>query len=467
MAVGSPCSPVPEPSNRPAATAPPALGRTSWLAAQGRLPLAFMGLALVWMVVATAMLVIRPGLAGEFFALPSVVTLTHAWVLGFLVTVACGAVYQLVPVALGTTLWSERLGWLHFGLHAAGVPGMVFSFWRWDLKLLSGFGSAVALGIICFSLNTWFTVSGSARRDVTAWSIILATGWLLSTVLVALLLVGLLLAADQEWGFLPLNQLGLLRAHAHLGLVGFFVTLLQGVGFQLIPMFTLGEVRRWGLAKAGIWCSQLGLAALAPALLWHLEPLAFAGALAISAGLIFSGIGLKDALATRKKRRLDPGLVAFLRGGIGLCIAAFVGTALALPGSTRGMALGGFNAMTYALLGIFGGLLPCVAGMMCKVVPFLTWMRAYGPRVGRGPTPPAHALTHPRIERWALAAQHLSVVPLLIGAWTLNDLWLRLGAWMLAVGVVLFVGDMLGVLKHLWVQPPLASAPALKPKPIS
>ena len=30
--------------------------------------------------------------------------LTHAWVLGFFVTVACGAVYQLAPVALGTTL---------------------------------------------------------------------------------------------------------------------------------------------------------------------------------------------------------------------------------------------------------------------------------------------------------------------------------------------------------------------------
>ncbi len=426
-----------------------------------------MGLALVWIVVATGLLVLQPELPGQFFALPSVVTLTHAWVLGFFVTVACGAVYQLVPVALGTTLWSERLGWVHFGLHTVGVPGMVWSFWHWNLKALGGFGGAVALGVVCFALNTWLTVKSSARRDVTAWSIILATGWLLSTVLVGLLLAGLLLAADQEWGFLPFNQVALLRAHAHLGLVGFFVTLLQGVGFQLVPMFTLGEVRRWWLAKTGLWCSQLGLLVLLPALVWQLSLLALAGAVAITAGLIFSGVGLKYALATRKKRRLDPGLVAFLRGGIGLCVAALAGTALALPGSTRGMALGGFNAMTYALLGVFGGLLPCVVGMMCKVVPFLTWMRAYGPRVGRGPTPPAHALTHPRLERWALALQQLAVVPLLIGAWTLNGLWLRLGAWLLAVGVALFVADMVGVLKHLWVQPSSAPAPVLNPKPIS
>ena len=461
MAVGLPCLPVPElPSNHPTTASPAAPTRNSWLAAQGRLPLAFMGLALVWIVTATAMLVIWPKLPSQPFIVPHVIALTHAWMLGFFVTVSCGAVYQLVPVALGTTLWSERLGWLHLVLHTVGVPGMVYSFWHWDLKLLGVFGSAVAFGIVCFSLNTWLTVKRSVRRDTTAWSIILATGWLLSTVL-----AGLLLVSNRIWVFIPLNPVALLRAHAHLGLVGFFVTLLQGVGFQLLPMFTLGKVQHWWLAKTGLWLSQLGLIALVPALVWQIEWLALAGALAISAGLIFSGVGLKYALATRKKRRLDPGLVAFLRGGLGLCVAALAGTMLALPGSMRSVSQGGFNTMTYALLGIFGGLLPCVAGMMCKVVPFLTWMRAYGPRVGRGYTPPAHTLTHPRIERWALALQQFAVVPLLIGAWTFNSLWLRLGAWTLAVGVTLFVLDMLGVLKHLWIQQS-PSSPALKTKPI-
>lgn len=454
MVVGSPCLHVPEPSsNRPA----PA--KNSWLAAQGRLPLAFMGLGLVWLVTATAVHVVRPDLPALPHVLPPVIALAHAWILGVFVTVACGAVYQLVPVALGTTLWNERLGWLHFILHAIGVPGMVYSFWHWHLGWLGGFGSAVALGIVFFSLNTWVTVKRSARRGTVAWSIIVATGWLLFTVL-----AGLLLVANRLWAFIPLHPFALLRAHAHLGLVGFFVTLLQGVAFQLIPMFTLGEVRHWRLVKTGLWLSQLGLVAVVPALIWQIDPLALTGGLAICAGLGVSGIGLRQTLATRKKRQLDPGLVAFLRGGVGLCAAALVGTALALPGSTHSMTAGGFNAMTYALLGILGGLLPCVTGMMCKVVPFLSWMRAYGPRVGRGPTPPAHALTHPQIERWGLALQQLSVVPMVLGAWTLNGLWLRLGAWMLAAGVVLFTLDMLGVLKHLWIQP---AAPAPAPTPAS
>jgi len=236
--------------------------------------------------------------------------------------------------------------------------------------------------------------------------------------------------------------------------------LLQGVGFQLVPMFTLGEVRNWRLANTGLWLSQVGLLLLAPALAWSIAPLALICAVAITSGMICSAIGLRRALATRKKRALDAGTRAFLRGGIGLCVAAAAGIVLVAPGITGGSAPGGFSANVYAVLVLFGGLLPCIAGMMCKIVPFLTWMRAYGPRVGRGPTPAATALSYPRIERAGLVLQHLAVAPLLVGAWTLDERWLAIGTGLLAVGVALFVTDMLGVLKHLWLVPASNPAPA-------
>ena len=132
-----------------------------------------MGLGLTWLVAATAVLVTRPALLSLPHLHPQVVALAHAWILGFFVTVACGAVYQLAPVALGTTLWGERLGWWHFGLHAVGVPGMVYSFWKWDLALLGHFAMAVALGIAFFSVNTWRTVRRSGRRGTVAASLAL------------------------------------------------------------------------------------------------------------------------------------------------------------------------------------------------------------------------------------------------------------------------------------------------------
>jgi hypothetical protein len=451
----------PEPARaRPAAPARPALAG-SWLAAQGRLPLAFMGLALAWLAAAALLLAAAPGLLALPHAHPHVVALTHAWVLGFFVTAACGATYQLAPVALGTTLPAGRHGWWHFGLHAAGVPGMVYSFWVWDMKLLGHFGAAVALGVLLFSVNVWRTVRRAGRAGVVAASLALSAGWLLLTVL-----IGLLLAANRFWGFFPLDPVALLRAHAHLGLVGFFLTLLQGVSFQLVPMFTLGEVRDWKRAKIGLGLTQGGLLALAPGLAWHQPLPACAGAAAIAAGLLVSAAGLARALAARKKRSLDPGVRVFLGGGLVLCLAAIAGLVLVVPGSPGGSAPGGFGAMVYAVLALGGGLLPCIAGMLCKIVPFLTWMRAYGPRVGRGPTPAAGALTRPRLERAAFALQAAALVPLLAGTWLLNAAWLRAGSWLLAAGVALFLADMFGVLRHLWHPVVVAAAPA-GPKPES
>ncbi len=453
-AVGSPRWPAPSRGAAPfAPPAPAGPGAGGWLAAQGRLPLAFMGLALAWLAAATLLLATHAPWLALPHAAPWVVVLTHAWVLGVFVTVACGAVYQLAPVALGTTLWSERRAWAHLALHAAGVPAVVWGFWRWNLPTIGAGGLLVGVGVVLFAENTWRTVVRSGRRDAVAWSLALAAGWLVLTVL-----MGLTLAANRFWGFLAADPVALLRAHAHLGLVGFFVTLLQGVTFRLVPMFTLGDVRDWRPVKVGLWLSQLGLLGLAPALALTLPAAIVITALMILAGLASSGWALVGTLRTRKKRAFDPGIQAFLRGLIGLLAAAVAGVVLAWP-SSRDAAPGGFGPMIYALLGVAGGLLPAIAGMMCKIVPFLTWMRAYGPKVGRMPTPAAASLTRPRLEGWAFGLQAAALAPLVAGAWLLNEPVLWFGAWLLAAGVALFVADLLGVLWHL--IRPVSVAPAL------
>ena len=285
----------------------------SWLAAQGRLPLAFMGLGLAWLVAGSALLAANPWILSLPQMTPPVIALVHAWVLGFFVTVACGAVYQLAPVALGTTLASERRGWWHFWLHAAGVPGMVYAFWRWDMALLGHFGTAVALGVIFFADNTWRTVLRSGKRGPVAWSLALAAGWILLTVL-----AGLTVAANKFWAFIPADPLALLRAHAHLGIIGFFATLLQGAGFQLIPMFTLAEVPDWRPAKAGLVLSQTGLLGLVPCLAVDFRAGTVLSALLVAAGFAFSGYGLARTFSTRRKRAVDPGVLALFLGLGGL-----------------------------------------------------------------------------------------------------------------------------------------------------
>ena len=454
VATGSPSSSVPERAlPRPAPVSPITRGG-SWLAAQGRLPLAFMGLGLGWFAIAAAATALWPTTLALPHVAPIVVALTHTWVLGFLVTIAVGAIYQLAPVALGTTLWSERMGWLHFVLHAAAVPVMIHAFWRWNLPLLAGAGSILFGGVALFLVNVLATVARSGKRDAVAWSLGLAAGWLAVTVI-----AGLTLVANRLHPFWAGDPILLLRAHAHLGIVGFFVTLLQGVTFRLIPMFTLGEVPDWRPVRVGLWASQLGLLALAPALAFHAGSVSVLAGVTIMAGLTFSGWALKQTFATRKKRVLDVGVAAFVRGAVALALSGAAGIWLVWPTSQAGSEPGGLSANVYGVLIFAGALVPTVAGMMNKIVPFLTWMRAYGPKVGRVPTPSASTLSNERLEFWAMTLQGVAILPLLIGTWTERPIWLRAGGALLAIGTGAFLLNMARILRHLWRPVSSAATP--------
>lgn len=398
---------------------------------------------MAWLVVAAGMMVIRPSLLQQPHFGLQVVALTHAWVLGFFATVACGAVYQLVPVALSTTLWNEKFGWAHLILHGLGVPGMVVCFWFTRYDLVAWFGALVGLGVALFFFNTVRTVLSSKRRDVIATSILLAAVWFFITIL-----VGLFLAENRIHGWAKVDPMALLRMHAHLGLIGFFLTLIQGVGFQLVPMFTMSQVKNWTAAKIGVGGTQVGLLLLIPGFLMSSAGLEAAGAGLIAVSLISSAIGIKNAMTDRRKKRLDPGVAVFLRGGMGIIAVSIFAFVMALMGPKP--LVGGMGPMSYAILAIFGGLLPCVTGMMCKVVPFLTWMRAYGPWVGKRYTPPAHTMTNAKLEYWGLGLQQGSAIPLAVGAWILNTSWLLAGAILLTIGVILFLIDMARVMRHLW-----------------
>ena len=436
----------------------------SWLAEQGRLPLAFMGLALAWLAAGAILLLLNPDLPTFPHAHPHVVAVTHAWLLGFFLTVACGAVYQIAPVALGVALAKERLAWWHLGLHAVGVIGMVVSFWYWDMAQVGHFGTIVAIGVGLYTRVLWVTVRRAQRPGLIATSLLVSSVWLVLTVL-----MGLTFAANRFWYFLPVDPLPLLRMHAHAGLAGFFVTLLQGVSFQLVPMFTLGEVRDWRWATRGFWISQLALPALLLSLLLRSAWTASILGAVFLAGMLCSAIALRQVLATRKKRTFGPGVGAFLGGAALLLAAGGLGLALVWPGSQLGSEGGGFSAMVYGLLVVFGGLLPCFTGMMGKIVPFLTWMRAYGPRVGREPIPAASALGLTWVERAGLALQFLAVAPLAVGAWQLSSSWVFAGACVLTLGVGLFLVNQLWILRHLWRGPARARArmPETPPQPSS
>lgn len=413
----------------------------------GLLPLAFILSGLAALASASAWLLCQPGLPGLPYFHPRVVAFIHLWLPGFLLSVCIGALYQLMPVVLGEPLrLSVPALWTHFGLHVAGVVLLVAAFAGGRFAWAGAGGILISAGVGILLAAVLRTFARAGRRDAPAWCFPLATGWLAATVL-----AGVMMAANRHSPWLPLSMMDLLRAHAHLGLAGFFLTLLQGTTFQLIPMFTMGELRCPRFVWAGLLATQAGLFALIPGLAWDRMIFICTGTAIIVAGIACSGVALHATLRSRRRKKIEPGIQAFVLGAILMGLAAPVGAALLFapegsPAVMRGVA-------AYGVILIPGALSLMVLGMLCKIVPFLVWMRAYGPKVGKRPVPVATVLASRELERGWLAAHLLGLALLVAG-------FAPAGAVALAAAAALFLANMTRVLAHLRGGEAPAPAPA-------
>lgn len=409
-----------------------------------RLPLAFVALGLGAFAVGAGWSVGAGVPMEQPYFHPHVVALAHLWLPGFLLSICLGASYQLMPVVLGVPLRAARsvLRW-HAGLHAVGVVALVTGLARADYLLAGAGGLALTIGVSLFAAATWATFAASSRRDAAAWSFPLAALWLSGTAA-----AGVMLAANRHAPFLPLSVLDLLAAHAHLGLVGYFVSLLQGVTFQLLPMFTMGTAARPRWALAGLGATQAGLPLLAAGFAWSAPVLQRVGAGILLGGLAASGVAWVATLRARRRRKLDPGVRAFVLGVGGLAVAAVAGAGLAfdvMPAPRAAAAVG-----MYGVLVVAGGLSLCVLGMLSKILPFLVWMKAYGPRVGREPVPIATALASRTLEYSWLTAHAAGSVLLAVGLLAGAEVVAVLGGGLLLAGAACYLANAVRVVSHLW-----------------
>jgi cbb3-type cytochrome oxidase subunit 1 len=92
------------------------------------LPLRFILTALGALVLGIAALIAKPDILAMYHYNQWVLATTHIFTLGWITSVIMGAMYQLVPVALETRLYSQRLARWQFVVHIVGWPSLVAMF---------------------------------------------------------------------------------------------------------------------------------------------------------------------------------------------------------------------------------------------------------------------------------------------------------------------------------------------------
>lgn len=387
---------------------------------------------LVYLLAGSAGLVwIAPELSTGMYVMPRVAGVTHLFTLGWLTTTIFGALYQLLPVALGAPIKSVRTGHVSFWTFAPGVGLFAAGVASSNTMLHHAGIGLITIGILLLVGNIGASLAGTRSRDTTWAGVALALCFLAST-----LVLGIILLHNLHTGFLGAARIRVLAAHLHIALVGWVLMMIVGVSFRLLPMFLLahGADTRW--AGRALTLLAIGVPALAVGLLARIPVVAWLGLIGMEAGL---ACFLRQAWAfhrVRIRKRIDIGM-RFARAGLGfLCVSAVLGPFV--------LAFGVANtrlATAYVAIGLLGGLVLFVTGFFYKIVPLLAWTVHYRERMGRSPVPTVAETFSSRVATVQLRMMALALLGLGIGIGAGSAHVTRCGAVLYAVGVLLLASQ--------------------------
>ncbi len=380
---------------------------------------------------------------GHWFQ-PHLLAITHLMALGWGTMIILGACHQLVPVLIESDLYSNKLAHISFTLAAIGIPLLAYGFYVFNLGWPARMGGTLVVGaVLAFATNLAVSISKSKRENVHAVFVLTATTWLLLTVS-----LGLALLFNFTSPVLPQDSLHYLTLHVHMGVVGWFLLLVLGVGSRLIPMFLISKHTDPPLLWAVFLLVNSGLVLHGLFFLYH-APIAInylPVALVVLALLLFAWY-CRQAYKFRIRRKVDNQMKLSLLAVALLLLPpivliAVVGALLSIPQANTGLVL------LYGFTIFFGWITAIILGMTFKTLPFIVWNKVYHRRAALGRTPNPKDLFSQHVYR-AMAASYLLGFCLFTAGilWALPTV-LNMGATALLVTALLYNWNVMKLMSH-------------------
>lgn len=410
--------------------------------------LPFYAYAALSFFVATVLLLLTTNqFSGHYFQ-PHTLAITHIMALGWGTMVILGASHQLVPVIIEGKLHSERLAYASFVLAALGIPLLVRGFYIFDMGVPAQWGGIlVVLAIGVYFVNLGLSIAKSKTENVHAIYIFTATAWFMLTST-----LGLALLYNFSIPLLSKDSLHYLPLHAHLGIIGWFLLLIIGVGSKLIPMFLISKYSHTKL----IWWIY---ACINTALLTYIFLFYFSNntaLLLLPVIVLFAGIALfakyiYQAFRERIRRQIDDpmkiSISAILMMGIPILLLIPVLGLLSFVAKTN-MPL----ILTYGFLIFFGWLTAIILGMTFKTLPFIVWNKIYHRRSAMGKTPTPKDLFHHTIFKFMGVIYLAGLLVFSIGILSMNILLLKIGGAFLVIAAFLYNINVFKIITHQPVE---------------
>lgn len=415
--------------------APPGLGSAE--AGTLLLPGLHFGAAIVFLLAGSVGLVVISGeLAAGNFLSQRVAGVTHLFTLGWLTTTIYGALYQLLPVALGAPVRSRMTGYVSFAAHAPGAAIFACGVALGNVMLHHVGIALVATGVVLVVANVGLSLPAARERDVTWFAVALALTALSST-----LVLGVVLLHNLHTGFLMEARVQVMSIHLHVAIVGWALVMMVGMSHRLLPMFLLAHRANTDWTRRALLLMPAGLTMLAAALALRMRWMEWVGLVVLEAGVACYLVQCRAFYAARIRPVLDVGLRF---SAIALCLvaaSAVMGPVLLAFGGVRQPRL----AIAYVITGLLGGVVLFTVGHFYKIVPFLAWISRFRSRVGREAVPTVAELYSARVARVQLVLMTAAVVALAVGVLSGAGVLVRLGAAGFTAGAVLFAAQVVRV----------------------
>ncbi|MCC6316630.1 MAG: hypothetical protein IT361_02975 [Gemmatimonadaceae bacterium] len=378
---------------------------------------------------------IAPELAAGNYLAPHVTGVAHLFTLGWLTMTIFGALYQLVPVALGAPLRWPRMAHVSFAALAPGAGAFACGVAAGSVWATHAGIALLTLGIVLAVTNLAATLPRARSRDETWVAIALAMAFLVST-----LILGVVLLHNVHTGFIAAARVRVLATHLHMAIVGWALMMIVGVSHRLLPMFLLahGADTRWTrraivLLAAGVTAFALGTTLSLPALVW------------VAVVLLEAGVAcfVRQAWAfyrVRVRKQIDVGMRFAATALAFLAAAGVLGPILLVRGasSTR-------VATAYVLAGLLGGVVTYVIGFLYKIIPLLAWTVRYQGMVGQASAPTVAQLYSARTAQVQLALMGAGLVALITATLLGLATVAVSGAALYFTGALIFASQMLRV----------------------
>ncbi len=346
----------------------------------------FYSYAALSFLAAAALLLFSTAAFTQHYFHPHTLAITHLMALGWGTMIILGASHQLVPVLIEGKLYSNILAYVSFILAALGIPLLVYGFYTFNMGPITQCGAGMINGaIFCYLINLIASFAGSRNENVHAVFVFTAVLWLLSTTL-----IGLLLVYNFSSTILPAGSLHYLSLHAHMGIVGWFLLLVTGIGSRLIPMFLISKYTN---AKLLWWVYLLinsGLVTFVFSFLYYRRPAGYLiPVAAVLAALLLFGYYCYQSYKARLRRQVDDQVkisilsVSMTVLPVLILIVMIIGLSLAMENSRL--------VLAYGFTVFFGWITAIIMGMTFKTLPFIVWNRVYHKiaRLGKTPSPKA------------------------------------------------------------------------------